>query len=162
MILFDLQIQRLESELQCAGERRFGDDACQIDTQVYDSLCDLGTDTADDAFGAHQPCGAHRLDEVLGNQRVDCRDAGDIQDGDAASGSHDLVQQRFHDHLGAATVEGTDDGQREDTIPYADDRGRYLGHLIGLTQDHLFAALNIGLKAVDGEMVHDPAELETF
>ena len=56
----------------------------EIDAEVDDRLRDLRPDAADDAVGAHQPRRRDRLQQVLRDQRVDRRHAGDVDDRDRA------------------------------------------------------------------------------
>ena len=55
----------------------------EVHAQVDDRLRDLRADAADDAVGPHQPGGRDRLQQVLGDQRVHRRHAGDVDDRDA-------------------------------------------------------------------------------
>ena len=48
--------------------------------EMDDRLRDLRTDAADDAVGAHQTGGRDGLEQVLGDERVDGRHAGDVDD----------------------------------------------------------------------------------
>ena len=63
------------------GHGRLGDHV-QLQPEMDDGLGDLRADAAEDAVGAHQPRGRDRLDQMLGDQRVDGGHAGDVDDGD--------------------------------------------------------------------------------
>ena len=58
------------------------DDVAEIDAEMHDRLRDLRPDAADDAVGAHQPRRRHGLQQMLRDQRVDRRHAGDVDDRD--------------------------------------------------------------------------------
>ena len=80
----------LQGEGEGIGQRGLGRDVAEVDAEVDDRLGDLGADAADDALGPHQPGRGHRLQQVLGRQRVDRRHARDVDDGDARTGLDDL------------------------------------------------------------------------
>ena len=93
--------------------------AVQVHAEMDDRLRDLRPDAADDAVGAHQPRGRHRLQQVLRDQRVDGRHAGDVEDGDRRAGLDDALQQVLHHDLRARAVERADERQRQDAVPQA-------------------------------------------
>ena len=64
------------------------------------------------------------LQQMLGDERVDGRHAGNVDDRDFGSGLDDPLEQALHDDLGARTVERAYERQREDSIPQPHDRRR--------------------------------------
>ena len=66
----------------------------QVDAEMDDRLRDLRPDAADDAVRAHQPGGRDRLQQMLRDQRVHGRHAGDVDDRDLGAGLDDPLQQR--------------------------------------------------------------------
>jgi len=83
---------------------------------VHDGLGDLRADAADDAVSAHEAGRGDGLEQVLGDQGVDGRHAGDVDDGHAGAGLHDALQQRLHDDLRAGAVEGADERKSQHAI----------------------------------------------
>ena len=83
--LLHRQVEAAQRHRKRVGERRLRDDVLKIDAEVHDRLRDLRTDAADDAVGAHQPRGGDRLEQVLRDERVHRRHAGDVDDGDPAT-----------------------------------------------------------------------------
>ena len=63
--------------------------SCRSTPRCTIGLRDLRPDAADDALGAHQPRGGDGLEQVLRDQRVDRRHAGDVDDRDAGAGLDD-------------------------------------------------------------------------
>ena len=143
----------LERQRQRIGEIRLGGHALQVHAEVHDGLRDLRAHAGDDAFRAHEPQRGHRLQQVLRDQRVDRRHAGDVEDGDLRAGLDDLLQQGFHDHLGARGIERADHGQREDAIPEFHDRRRQLEHFALLAVDDVFARFLVRLDRVQAERI---------
>jgi hypothetical protein len=82
-----------QGDREGVGHRGLGRDVAELDAQVDDRLRDLGPDAADDALGPHQAGRGHGLQEVLRGEGVDRRHPGDVDDGDAGAGLHDLLQQ---------------------------------------------------------------------
>ena len=130
-----LETRALERDGERVGQGRLRHHAAQLDAQMHDGLRDLRADAADDAVGAHQPGRRHGLEEMLGHQGVDGGYAGDVDDGDAAPGLDDALEQALHHDLRARAVERADEGQREDTLPELDDRRGQLEHLLLLAGD---------------------------
>src|SRR3954470_16188220 len=85
--------------LQCERERirkiRLRHDALQVEAEMHDGLRDLRTHAADDGIGTHEADGRHGLQQMLGDQGVDGRHAGDVDDGDFRTGFHDALEQRL-------------------------------------------------------------------
>ena len=52
---------RLQRHGEGVRHRRLGGDVLEVHAQMDDGLRDLRADPADDAIGAHQPGGGHRL-----------------------------------------------------------------------------------------------------
>src|SRR5689334_14543131 len=72
----------LERQRQSIGEIRLRRHSLQVHPEVHDRLRDLRAYARDDAFRAHEPQRGDRLQQVLGDQRVDRRYAGNVEDGD--------------------------------------------------------------------------------
>jgi hypothetical protein len=107
--------------------------------------------SADDAVGAHQARGRDGLHEVLRDERVDGRHAGDVDDGDRGARVDDLLQDVFHHHLGARRVQRADQRQRQDAVPQLHDRRRQLQQFLLLAHDDLVAG---ALEHLDGVQAH--------
>ncbi len=120
-----------------------------------DGLGDLRPDAGDDAVRAHQAGGGHGLQQVLGDQGVDGRHAGDVDDGDGRTGVDDALQQRFHHHLGAGAVERADDRQGENPFSQADDGGRQFHHVFLLAGDNRLARLQEHVHRIEAQPVED-------
>ena len=112
----DLSGVRCSASAQRIRHGRLGNDV-QLQAEMHDGLGDLRPDAAEDAVGAHQPRRGNRLDQMLRDQRIDRRHAGDVDDGDLGTGSDDALQQAFHDDLGPRAVERADQRQRQDAVP---------------------------------------------
>ena len=125
-------------------------------------LRDLRADARDNAIRAHQPRGGHGLEQVLGNQGVHGRHAGDVDDGDLRTGLDDALEQRFHDDAGAVAVQGADERQGHDAVPDLDHRGGKFEHVLLLAGDHFLAGLLVDLRGVQGELVEQPAHFPGF
>ena len=92
----------------------------KVKPEVNDGLCNLRSDAADDAFGTHQAGSRNSLDEMLRNERIDRRHAGDVDDRELGTRRDDLRQQGLHNNLRPCAVERADEWQREDRIPQMD------------------------------------------
>src|SRR5688572_11734028 len=97
-----------ERDRERVGERGLGGHVAEVDSEMHDGLRDLRANAADDALGAHQPGGRHRLQEVLRHERVDRGHPGDVENGVRGAGLDDLLEQVLHHGLGARAVEGSD------------------------------------------------------
>src|SRR5690242_19798133 len=145
-----------EGQDQRVGEGRLGRDAAEVDAQVDDGLGDLGTDPADDALRPHQAGRRHRLQEVLGHQRVDRRHPGDVDDRDRGARVHDALEQALHHHLGPVAVERADERHRQHPLPQRDHRGRELEQVTPLALDHVLARALVDLGGEEAELVEEP------
>src|SRR5918994_4947636 len=54
-----------ESDRERIRQCRLRCDRVQIDAKMHDRLCDLRSDAADDAIGAHQPGGGDGFEQML-------------------------------------------------------------------------------------------------
>ena len=99
-----------------------------------------------------EPGRGHRLDQVLGHQRVHGRHAGDVEDGDVGARVDDPLQQALHDDLGAGAVQGADQRQGQDAVPQLDDRRGELQHLLLLALDDLLAGFLVDLGRVQPQL----------
>ncbi len=79
---------------------------------MHDGLRDLRSDAADDAVRTHEARCRYGLEKMLRGQRVDGRDAGDIDDRYLRAFIDNVLQQVFHDHLRALAVERANDRKR--------------------------------------------------
>ncbi len=122
---------------------------------MHDGLRDLRANAADDAVRAHQARGGDRLQQMLRDQRVDRRHAGDVDDRDGRAGADDGLQQALHHHLRAGAIERADERQCKDARPQLDDRRRQLQQLLLLAVDDFFAALLIDLGREERELVEN-------
>ncbi|CAM2160733.1 hypothetical protein PT2222_80317 [Paraburkholderia tropica] len=156
----------LQRDREGVGERGFGGDVAQIDAQMHDGLRNLRTDAADDAVRAHQARGGDGLEQMLGDQRVDGRHAGDVDDRETRTGIDDLLQQALHHHLGARRIERADQRQRENAFPQLHDRCREFEQFFLLARDDRLAAFLEGFGGVEAEAVEQqidrPAQVGEF
>ena len=67
---------------------------------------------------------------MLGDQCVDGRDTGNVDNDDLRTGSDHRFQKALHDDLRPGAVQGADQRQRHDPVPQLDDRGRQFQHLL--------------------------------
>jgi hypothetical protein len=68
---------------------------------MHNRLGDLRANAADNAVGTHQPSSRYRFDQMLRDQSIDGWNAGDIDDGDLSARFDNVIEQVFHDGLGA-------------------------------------------------------------
>jgi hypothetical protein len=97
----------------------------------------------------------HRLQQVLGDQRVHCGHPGDVDDRDRGSRVHDLLEEALHHHLGARAVESADEGDGEDPVPELHHGSGELDELFLLPADDPLARLQVGLHRHEPELVED-------
>src|SRR2546421_3261059 len=147
------EARALQRNGEGVGQRGLRRDRVQVDPEVHDRLCDLWPDAADDAVGAHQPRRRHRLEQVLGDQRVHGGHAGDVDDSDGGARLDDAAEQILHHHLRPRAVQRSDERQAEHALPELDDRRGQLQHLALLMDNDLLAALLVDLGGVEPEAV---------
>ena len=63
---------------ESVGQACFGNNIRQIDSQMHDRLGDLRPDPADNTLGTHETRRGHGLQEMLGDQRINGRHAGNV------------------------------------------------------------------------------------
>ncbi len=130
------------------------DHVAQVDAEVHDGLRDLRPDAADDAVGAHQPRRRDRLEQVLGDQRVDGGHAGDVDDRRCARRCRRCCWSRFSITTCVRALSSVPiSGSAEDAVPQLHDRRRQLEHLLLLRGDELLARLLVDLGRVEAERV---------
>ena len=113
-----------------------------------------GPDAADDAVRAHQPRRGDRLQQVLGDERVHGRHAGDVDDRDARARSRRSCWSRLSITTCVRALSSVPiSGRARTPVPQLDDRRRQLEQLLLLAGDHLLAALLVDLGRVEAELV---------
>ncbi len=130
--------------------------------EMHDGLGDLRADAADDAIGTHQPGRRNGLDQVLRDQRVDRRHAGNVDDGDLRFRADDPLQQIFHHDLGARAVQRADQRQRENALPQFDHWRRQLQQFLLLSPDDLLPRSLVAFEGVQPELVEKPGCQQDF
>ena len=125
---------------------------------MHDRLRDLRPDAADDAIRAHQPRRRDGLQQMLRDERIDGRHAGDVDDRDFRARLDDPLEQALHHDLRARAVERADERQREDAIPEPDHRRRQLEQFLLLARDDLLARLLECFHREESELIDDAAK----
>src|SRR3954449_6783572 len=128
----------LDSALEVAYRRHLA----EVHTDSDKRLRDLRREARDDHAGAHQPGRLDRLDQVVRDGRVDCRDAGDVDDDDLGAVGPDAAQQLLGDLPRALRVEHADDRQDEQALAHLKDRCRELADGLLLLADDALALLH--------------------
>src|SRR3954447_16486253 len=141
----DLVARTIERDHDGVGQAGLGRDVLQVQPEVHDRLRDLRPDAGDDAVGAHQAGGGDGLEQVLGDERVDRRDAGDVDDRQRRVRLDDLLEQALHHDLRARGVQRADQRQRDHPLPELDHRRGELHQLLLLALDDLLARAQEGL-----------------
>src|ERR1700745_735712 len=90
---------------------------------------------------------------MLGDQRVNCRHAGDVDNREFGASLDDFLEQSFHHHARSGAVKGTDERQSQNTLPYLYDGSRQLEHLFLLAPDHFLTGLLVDLRRIKAELV---------
>src|SRR5258706_1171511 len=99
---------------------------------------------------------------MLGDQRIDGRYSGDVDDGDQRLGVDNFLQQVLHDDLSSRAVEHADQRQRDDVIPKLHHRRRQFHQFLLLTIDHRFPALLIGFSGIKSQLIEQIADRPDF
>ena len=113
----DLQAEPSERKLQALGHRGPGGHAAEVDAEVDQRDRRARGEPDEQHLGAEQPRRGDRLQQVLGDGRVDDRHGGDVQDDDLGAGVDDLLEQRLVHLLGAGGVQAADDRQARGCRP---------------------------------------------
>ncbi len=83
---------------------------------------------------------------MLGDERVDRRHAGDVDDRQFGAGVDDALQQGLHHQLRASAVQRADHRHRQHAVPQLDDGGRQLEQLVLLALDDVLARALVHLQ----------------
>ena len=118
-----------------------------------DGLRNLRPDSAQNALRAHQSSRGNRFQQVLRDQRIYSRHAGNIDNCKPRVGVHDRLQKRLHDHLGAGAVQRADQRKGNNPIPQGDHRSGKLEHLLLLPVNNLIASVDEGVRGMQRELV---------
>src|SRR6478609_226463 len=127
-----------DAALQVAHGAQFA----QVDADRHQGLRDFRGQAGDDDAGAHQPGRVDGLHQVVRDDLVDFRDAGDVHDDDLGAVGADAAEQLFGELLGALGVQDPDDGQYQESFPDLEHGGGQIAQGVLLLPDDPFAFLD--------------------